>query len=376
MNVVVFGGAGDMGSRAVRDLAAQTEVTELTIADVNLAGARKLAEELGSGELGAKKIETIQVDADRPETLVEAMRGRDVAASAVGPFYKYERVMVEAALQARVNYVSICDDYDAVQRILPLDERARELGVRVLTGLGWTPGLSNVLARKGADQLDQVDEINVSWAGSSADSAGFAVVLHTMHIFTGLVPSFRDGQGVRVMAGSGRESVDFLTPLGKVSVFHLGHPEPVTLPRYIPGVKTVTLKGGLTEEFLNSLAIAIARLRLTDTPGKKQAIGKIIKGILPWLEKIGKPGVPMSGIRVDIKGMKGGKPQHLVYQAADHMSNLTGVPLAIGVMMMGQGQIERTGVFAPEADGAVDPDAFSAALAQRNIGVQCTQGLR
>lgn len=323
----------------------KTEVTELIIADVNLTGARRLAEELRSGESGVKKIQAIQVDADRPETLVEAMRGRDVAASAVGPFYKYERVMVEAALQARVNYVSICDDYDAVQRILPLDERARELGVRVLTGLGWTPGLSNVLARKGADQLDQVDEINVSWAGSSADSAGFAVVLHTMHIFTGLVPSFRDGQGV-------------------------------TLPRYIPGVKTVTLKGGLTEEFLNSLAIAIARLRLTDTPGKKQAIGKIIKGILPWLEKIGKPGVPMSGIRVDIKGMKGGKPQHLVYQAADHMSNLTGVPLAIGVMMMGQGQIERTGVFAPEADGAVDPDAFSAALAQRNIGVQCTQGLQ
>ncbi|KKM10783.1 saccharopine dehydrogenase [Clostridiales bacterium PH28_bin88] len=370
MKVVVLGGAGDMGSRAVRDLARQPEVTELTIADLNLAAARKLASESG------EKVKVVQVDANQPRTLVEAMRGHDVAAGAIGPFYRYEKVMVEAALEARVNYTSICDDYDAVESILPLDGRAGELGVKVLTGMGWTPGLSNVLARKGADQLDRVDEINIYWAGASADSTGFAVVLHTIHIFTGQVPSFTGGRQVRVAAGSGKERVEFIEPLGRVSMFHLGHPEPVTLPRYIPGVKTVTLKGGLTEEFLNSLAVAIARLRLTNTRRKKQVVGKIIKTILPALEKVGKPGVPISGIRVDIKGERAGQSQHLVYQAADHMNNLTGVPLAIGALMLGRGQIRRAGVFAPEAPGAVDPDAFIAALAERNINVHCTQGLK
>ncbi|HHV19456.1 MAG TPA: saccharopine dehydrogenase [Thermoanaerobacterales bacterium] len=361
MKIVVLGGAGDMGSRAVKDLAKRTEVEELIIADINIELAEKISKELG------EKVKAVYIDANRPETLIEAMRDKDVVASAMGPFYKYEKVAVEAALAARVNYVSICDDYDAVESILPMDEKAKELGLSILTGMGWTPGISNILARKGADQLDEVEEINIYWAGSASDATGLAVTLHTIHIFTGQVTSFMNGKKVEIPAGSDRERVEFLEPLGYVDMYHLGHPEPVTLPLYIPKVKTVTLKGGLKESFLNKLAIAVARLGLTNTPSKKQSLGKILKSALPVLEKIQKPTVPMSGIRVDIKGYLDGKKQHLVYQAADNMNNLTGVPLAIGALMMGKGEITRKGVFAPEA--AVNPDRFIDELAQRNTKV-------
>ncbi|HHY70862.1 MAG TPA: saccharopine dehydrogenase, partial [Thermoanaerobacterales bacterium] len=47
MKIAVLGGAGDMGSRAVRDLAKRTEVEELIIADINIALAEKMAKELG-----------------------------------------------------------------------------------------------------------------------------------------------------------------------------------------------------------------------------------------------------------------------------------------------------------------------------------------
>ncbi|MDD4569063.1 MAG: saccharopine dehydrogenase C-terminal domain-containing protein, partial [Tepidanaerobacteraceae bacterium] len=264
-------------------------------------------------------------------------------------------------------------DYDAVESILPLDEKAKELNLSVLTGLGWTPGISNILARKGANELDEVEEINIYWAGSASDATGLAVTLHTIHIFTGKVTSFMNGKKAEIPAGSDRERVKFLEPLGFVDMYHLGHPEPVTLPLYIPKVKTVTLKGGLKESFLNKLAIIAAQLGLTNTPSKKQSLGKILKTALPLLEKIQKPAVPMSGIRVDIKGYLDGKKHHLVYQAADNMNNLTGVPLAIGALMMGKGEIIRKGVYAPEA--AVNPDRFIDELAQRNIKVVCTQGL-
>lgn len=359
MKVIVLGGAGDMGSRAVRDLADQPDVEMLTIADLNITAARELAREVGP------RARAVQIDATRTDTMVDAIRGHDVAASAIGPFYRFERPVAEAALAADADYVSICDDYDGAAKVLELDNEARLKGRRILTGLGWTPGLSNVLAKKGADQLEKADEINVYWAGASADSSGFAVVLHTMHIFTGLVPSFDGDQPVVVRAGTGREVVKFPEPLGNVATFHLGHPEPLTLSRYIPGVRRVTLKGGLTEAFLNSLAIMMATLRMTNTARKKYVLGKAIKPILPALEKVGKPGVPMSGIRVDVKGWRDGKFIQLTYRAADHMNNLTGVPLAIGALMMGRGEIERTGAFAPEAPGAVDPDRFLAELAKR-----------
>lgn len=367
MKIIVLGGAGDMGSRAVKDLAQRPEVSEVTIADINKSQADKLARELGD------KVKAVYIDATRPDTLVEAMKGKDVAASALGPFYRFEKPAVEAALTAGVDYVSICDDYDAVESILPLDEKAKKLGLRVLTGMGWTPGISNILALKGANELDEVEEINISWAGSSVDASGLAVVLHTIHIFTGEVISFQGGKKVKIPAGSGKEKVEFIDPIGVVDMYHLGHPEPVTLPLYIPGVKTVTLKGGLKESFLNTLAIMVSRLGITNTPKKKQALGGLLKKFLPLFEKVAKPAVPISGIRVDIKGTLQGKRQHLVYQAADNMNKLTGVPLAIGAIMLGKGEIQRTGVFAPEA--AVDPDAFIEALAQRDIKVVCTQGI-
>jgi len=122
MKIVVLGGAGDMGSRAVKDLAKRTEVEELIIADINIALAEKMAKELG------KKVKAVYIDANRPDTLIEAMQNKDVVASAMGPFYKYEKVAVKAALTAGVNYVSICDDYDAVESILPLNEKAKEIG--------------------------------------------------------------------------------------------------------------------------------------------------------------------------------------------------------------------------------------------------------
>ncbi|AEE92135.1 Saccharopine dehydrogenase [Tepidanaerobacter acetatoxydans Re1] len=367
MKITVLGGAGDMGSRAVRDLAKSEEVTELVIADINIAAAKKLADALG------EKVKAVYIDANRPETLISAMQGKDVVASAMGPFYKFEKVAVEAAIASNVHYVSICDDYDAAESILTLDEKAKNANLSILTGLGWTPGISNILARKGADELDEVEEINIYWAGSASDATGLAVTLHTIHIFTGKVTSFIDGKKIEIPAGSGKEKVEFLEPLDFVDMYHLGHPEPVTLPLYLEGVKTVTLKGGLKESYLNKLAIVISRLGLTNTPSKKQFVGNVIKTVLPILEKIQKPAVPLSGIRVDVKGYLNGKRQHLVYQAVDHMSNLTGVPLAIGAMMMARGEITRKGVFAPEA--AVNPDRFIKELAERNIKVVQTKGV-
>ncbi|MFC1890132.1 saccharopine dehydrogenase NADP-binding domain-containing protein, partial [Thermodesulfobacteriota bacterium] len=78
MRVIVLGGAGDMGSRAVEDLAASEGVTSVTIADRNASASARLAESLrGKGAA----VDVKAVDADDHKGLVEAMRGCDVAAS-------------------------------------------------------------------------------------------------------------------------------------------------------------------------------------------------------------------------------------------------------------------------------------------------------
>ncbi len=355
-----------MGSRAVRELAATPEVEQVVVADYNLEAAEALASEFPA------KARALWVDAGDPESVAAVAEGADVVLGAAGPFYKFEVSMAKGAIRAGVNYASLCDDFDAAAAVLALDSEAKEKGVTCITGIGWTPGLSNMLVKLASRELDRVEEARIAWGGSASDSKGYAVILHVLHIYTGLVPSYQDGVLLEVPAGSGRERVRFPHPLGSVTVFNVGHPEPVTIPRYIPGIRTVTLKGGLSEDPLNTLGLAMARLKLTDTPTKKDALGRVIKASMPLLERLGRPAEPMSGVRVDVSGTKDGRPLTLTYASVDHMANLTGVPLAVAGLLLGRGLVEERGVFGPE--GALPIGPFFSELKAR--GVKVLKGVR
>lgn len=173
---------------------------------------------------------------------------------------------------------------------------------------------------------------------------------------------------MEVEAGSGREAVEFPPPLGRIYTYQVGHPEPVTIPRYLPGPSEVTLKGGLAENYLSHLARLIGNLNLTNTGPKKQRVGRLMKRLMPLFPTDKKRA--LSGIRVDITGRRGGENIMLSFAAVDHMRRLTGIPLSIGAYLLGKGEIKRYGVFGPEAEGAVEPNRFLEELARRQIIIQ------
>ena len=369
MRFVVFGGAGDMGRRAVRELAVTEGVELVTIADRNASRAHTVRDRLAADPAVRARVAAAGVDVlDRP-AVVALMREHDVAVGAAGPFYLLEEPLVRAAIEARRPYVSLCDDHDAASRILALDEQARSAGVAILTGLGWTPGLTNLCVRHAADTLDALEAAHIAWAGSSADSEGTAVVLHTMHIFSRRVTTYADGRWFDVPAGTEPERVVFPDPIGPVTVFHVGHPEPVTIPRFVPGLREVRLKGGLSEPSLNFLAVAFGRLGLTATHARRMWLTAALKPLLPAFERLGPRRAAASGLVVRVRGRKDGQVVERSYQAVGHMADLTAVPLALGALWMAQGRITARGVFAPEADGGPQPEGFFEELQQRGVRV-------
>ncbi len=358
MRVVALGGAGMMGRFGVRDLASKEIVEDLLIADYDLAAAQALAGELGS------KCRARKVDANNHAEMVETVRGFDVAMCAIGPFYKYEKKVASACIEAGVNYVSICDDYDAAADFMELDAEAKKAGVTAITGVGWTPGITSVFARLGADQLDEVEEIATAFACDPADTAGKAVTLHFLHAVTGMIPSYMDGRLQNIKAGSGLEQLTFPATVGSVSVFHAGHPEPVTIPRYID-CRTVSLKGGLTDKLLVVLCNITVAMGLTNTERKKDVVGGLFNYLLPYLEDIGKPPETCSACRTDITGRKDGKWAHLAYGAAAHMDMLTCLPTSVAVQMVGEGLVTEKGALAPEA--CLPPREFLKRLGEGGI---------
>lgn len=357
MHIVVLGGCGDMGSYVVRDLMAYSDA-QVTVVDYRLDEARRFADELGT------RADAAFVDAEDQSALVAAMKGADAAVGCIGPFYHFAPKLAQAAIRAGVNYVDICDDWGPMEALFAMDGDARRAGVTVINGLGWTPGITNLMAKKGAALLDEVDEVRMYWGGGAADSQGLAVVMHVFYAVTGDVPTVRGSQRVMVSAGSDKEIVDFPEPLGPVEVFHCGHPETLTVPRVIPA-NTVFLKGGLTPRWNNRLAEALVKLGLSKS---HESIARVSRVVHRLESVIGAGGAPYSGARVDVLGRKHGEDTMVSYGVTDKMGRLTGIPAAVGAGMLAQGEIDAPGVFAPE--DILEPDRIFQELEKREISIR------
>ncbi len=123
--------------------------------------------------------------------------------------------------------------------------------------MGSDPGTNNLIAKYYAEKLDTVDEIALYWVIRIADlgekGTWGAAWDHSLYMNIGNIPQFINGKIEYVPAGSGEEEVEFPEPLGKCKLHYVGHPQPVTISRYVKNVNTVTIKGGFLPEWVDQL---------------------------------------------------------------------------------------------------------------------------
>ena len=361
--IVLFGGSGDMGQGILEDILTHDAGVQLAVFDINLAGARQALERIGAS---ADRAELIEGDITDKGAVAAALKSADVAVSAVGPFYRFGFEVASTVLSQGVSFVDICDDGDAIQAELSLSRLAERKGATAVVGMGWTPGLSNVLVSKLCAGLDSVD-VDIYWVGSTTDSEGTAVIGHVFHVINRDAPMYHDGSWTAVKAVTGHEDVEFPAPIGKVSTYYVGHPEPLTIPLHLD-VKNVNLKGALIPDEMNSIAKLLDDLGFLTEENKIRALMRGLHPLLPQLSKVGGKAPPVSGLVVKVSGNQGGTEVTRTAACVDSMRRLTGIPPAIVAMQIAAGKIRTPGVYPPE--GAVDPDAFLAALADRQVEVE------
>ncbi len=369
---LVLGGAGDMGSAAVRDLVF-SGVERVIVGDFNEVAMEKLVERVKGGDT---EIEGTYVNVNDKKNLIDAIVQSDLVINTVGPFYKYENTVVDATMEAGKDYVDICDDHDATLRVLEREKEIAKGKSRILIGMGWTPGITNVLARAGYDSLEATTDINIGWSGSAADASGIAVISHVFHAVTGEVPMYLDGKLEYVPARQFKREIDFPEPISRLETYFVGHPEPITIPRYLKGVNNVTLRGALTPDWQNHLVSQFADIGLTED--KVVKVGNVEVSSRDFLasfvhqtmEQFKSGGVEVSGFWVEVIGQKDGKKTTIEFSGADKMQKLTGWSASIGAQDISRNKNLRPGLYAPE--GAIDPSFFIAELKRRNISVKRT----
>jgi saccharopine dehydrogenase (NAD+, L-lysine-forming) len=362
---IVLGACGGIGSVALRALAGGDYFDEIVAADVRIDGARTLVAELGNSNITAQAF-----DAASPESIKALVAGATVVVNCVGPFYRFGPVVLKAVIDAGVDYVDVCDDLDPTLVMLDMDEAAKAAGVSALIGMGNSPGLANVLARLCADQfLDETESVDIMHIHGGEPEEGPAVIKHRIHAMTNDVPVFVDGElrNVRMLEESGKafiEETDF-RDVGTYPVYPYPHPETITLPRYIKGLKRATNRGVVfplsyfnrTMDMVRVGACVEEPLTVQGSPVSpiEFSVAHILRERAVFLAEAGVTG-PAGCLKVVVSGLKGGERHTYVFQISSTSRGAgegTGIPAALGAILMSRGAINSKGVFPPEA--AVDP---------------------
>ena len=362
--VIVLGGCGAVGSVAVKTLAAQDMFSQVVIGDWNIAKAEALAKDLGP------KVSAVKVNAEDSESIKTAVKGCDIVLNCVGPFYKTVKTILSAVIELGINYVDICDDVDVTIDILNMDSQAKKAGISAVIGMGNSPGISNLMGKFAADNLlDETDSIDIFHAHGGEAIEGEGVIGHRFHCMTIDVPMFLDGKltYVKYFGPDGialRQKFEFPI-LGEVPLYPYPHPEQVTMPRYIK-TRQVTNKGSvIPNEYYNLTrdlcGLGLASKEAIDVKGVKKipydfAMAFIIKQRERILKE-SKFGKQRGCLSIVVKGKKDGKYREYRFHLASRSEAIgegTGIPAALGVILMQQGKINTKGVQPPE--GCINPN--------------------
>jgi lysine 6-dehydrogenase len=232
-NIHIIGGAGLMGTGIVLDLLSDRTIVpiEKVVAfDVSQKALDRLA-----ARINDVRLELRLLDVSDRAALLDALRGADICVNAVPTMAGFQMQIFEAALEVRVPYLDLggLGTYTVQQKAA--DAKFREAGVCAVIGNGADPGMSNVLCRHVADQLDTIDKLNLYWA---AELVGLEnpVLVPPYSVSTVIaeyaLPStqFLDGRHVEVPPMTGMEVIDLPEPWSRCEFMYSPHSEQLTVP--------------------------------------------------------------------------------------------------------------------------------------------------
>ncbi len=372
--VAVLGGAGEMGRKAVSIVSQFEGISELIVADFDLAAAEKI---VAKNTAEAKmSLTAAQVDVTDAKQLAELLDGVAVVLNMTGPFYRLGVSVLQAALSAGCHYLDICDDWEPTVNMLALHEEAVESDVVAVIGIGASPGISNILARVVCDRLDRVDDLYTVWPVDAGDERGDAIqvvveenqgasaaIVHWMQQISGEIEVVKEGQRV---AQRPMLPVTLNYPnVGEGTGYTVGHPEPITL------VETMGIRGSSaslmllrksTAAFIDGLRKRIDAGQLSLEAGAKE-IGKPSRlGRLKaafrsfWFPGPGDLPLFFAWARGEHNGESRVVGATLTSAPADGMAGVTSWPLAIALYQLLDRRITTVGVHPPET--VIEPEHF------------------
>lgn len=376
MKVLVLG-CGMMGLAIAKDMAESSDVSDVIVADHDNKKADQVVALLKNDKISGNRI-----DVKDGRATTRLMKTVDVAVCALpeelGAFAS------RAAIGAGAHLVDLmCDE-----RQFEFDESAREAGITILVDCGVAPGITNILACRGANMMDEVDDICIVCGGipqKPIPPFGYTIVWSTeelVNMYCEKARVVRDSNIIEVDAMSGLEQIEF-PEIGVLETFYTDGLS--TLLKTLKGrVKNMSEKTarwpGHAEKILAMRDAGFFEKEPVEIRGMSVVPREVAVSVLDKTLRGGDE-KDLTVLRVDISGKKGGNDVEHSFSMIDYfderqgissMARTTGYTGAIVARMIARGEIEEKGVVPPEKGIVKVYDRFTSQLEERGIRIRGT----
>lgn len=381
MKITVLGGIGQMGQMIVRDLVQTCKGYEIVIADRNEKEVTRFAQSFQN-----KNVRGITTDIMDKQNLVKTLQSSKVVIASIP--YKLNLKVMQAALEAKCNYVDLGGLYHMTKKQLMLNNQFKKKNLVAVVGCGSTPGTTNVMARYGARLLDKVEKIYITFAAHDKTQykTHFVVPYSMYTVFDEFSekPVILTKEKIKfVKPMSGEEEMFFPEPIGKVTGYYTLHSELATFPTSFKnkGLRECWFKVTFDQDFVHDVNLLIeAGLNSTESINienqKVRPIDVTVKVLAKQSKQNNTQIDDLEYIRVIMSGQKNKKNVEITLDCiakSDPKNNIsagtknTATPPSIVAQMITKGQVKEKGVLPPEL--CIEPKLFFDELSKRGIKI-------
>jgi len=236
MKKVLVVGAGAQGGPCASILAGEPGVQEIRLGDIDLELAKKVTDKINSN-----KVKSIKLDARKKEEVVAAAQGVDAIINLT--HLDFNDVIMAAALAVKTHYIDTASTTKFLEDWISGDElkfhkEFIDIGKTALAGIGFAPGIANLLTRHACDQMERVESIIIR-VGRKSPKASNEVVSAwkptwspeiLLEDYSEPPMMLKDGKFVQVPIFSNPETYTFPEPIGDLLLSSHMHEEPYMIP--------------------------------------------------------------------------------------------------------------------------------------------------
>lgn len=372
-------GAGKMGRVLAKDLIESSPQNNVTLVDISqhqLEKARKF--------IASSRLEVLASDMENEGQRKELCQGKDVILNAL--LHRHSLPTLETAIRSGCHFVDLVGEAPLAR--LSYDQEAKDNDVTAISGVGVSPGITNILVGRAVHLLDDTERALIFCGGNPVNPRpplNYRIVYaldSLLNFYQRPATILRQGRVQEVAALAEIEPIGFPPDFPDMECF------------FTDGLSSLLLTmkgkihGDLYEKTVRHRGHAQGFRTLQDCGlfsrdpvqiGEQRVIPRqVLETVLDTRMKLADE-KDVTLLRILVSGRKSGIPQTHVFEMVDYydadknctsMARTTSFPASIAAQMIASGQVSVRGVVFPENvfDQSLFP-LFMEGLKRRGVAI-------